>query len=578
MAEIDPKLVKWDAPIDPKLVKWDNEKPKTTIAQDIKQGVGDLVAGAVRGAGSIGATILAPYDMAVDAIKGDRKQNLSGLITGQQPVSRNEERRRAMTDALATMGADPESILFQGGKLGSEIAGTAGVGGLLAKAFTAAGSAIPAIAPHVPKVATALETGGFRTTPANFVGPAPAATIGSRAADMALRTGAGAAVGGAAAGLVDPEHAGTGALIGGAMPGAVKAAGAVGTGVKDLLGFGAQKVVGATTGVGSEAVKTAYQAGKNGDRAFLENMRGNVNMTDVLDEAKAALSNMRIARGNEYRQNMAGVSADKTVLDMIPIKDAVNKITAMGSYKGQAINKNAAATVQEISQQVDDWVKLNPADFHTPEGLDALKKAIGDIRDATQFGSPGRKAADAVYHAVKNQIEKQAPDYAKTMKAYSEASELISEIERSLVGREKTSADTAMRKLQSLMRNNVNTNYGNRLDLARELEQQGGASLLPAIAGQAMSSATPRGLQGLAATGAGVYGLTNPMAWAALPFQSPRLMGEAAYGIGRIGDKAGGAISGLLGNPALTGRHGTLLDPAGLSSLLTVAPAVSVGR
>jgi hypothetical protein len=287
---------------------------------------------------------------------------------------------------------------------------------------------------------------------------------------------------------------------------------------------------------------------------------------------------MRVARGNEYRQGMAGVSADKTVLDMTPIRDAVNNIASMGSYKGQAISKNASATVKEIADQVDDWVKLNPADYHTPEGLDALKKAIGDIRDATQFGTPGRKAADGVYHAVKAQIEKQAPTYAKTMKGYSEATELISEIERSLVGGNKTSADTAMRKLQSLMRNNVNTNYGNRLDLARELEQQGGASLLPSIAGQAMTSATPRGLQGLAATGTGVYGLTNPLALAALPFQSPRLMGEAFYGMGRVGAKAGNAANGLLSNPALSSGQGGLLSPSTLLPLMATVPAVSMSR
>lgn len=33
-------------------------KPQTTLMQDIKQGVGDVVAGGIRGAGSIGATLL----------------------------------------------------------------------------------------------------------------------------------------------------------------------------------------------------------------------------------------------------------------------------------------------------------------------------------------------------------------------------------------------------------------------------------------------------------------------------------------------------------------------------------------
>jgi hypothetical protein len=97
---------------------------------------------------------------------------------------------------------------------------------------------------------------------------------------------------------------------------------------------------------------------------------------------------------------------------------------------------------------------------------------------------------------------------------------------------EKASADTAMRKLQSLMRNNVNTNFGNRLSLARELEKQGGKEILPSLAGQAMNSPMPRGLAKLGQAGAALASLSNPWIVGALPFTSPRLMGEALYKIG----------------------------------------------
>ena len=94
-----------------------------------------------------------------------------------------------------------------------------------------------------------------------------------------------------------------------------------------------------------------------------------------------------------------------------------------------------------------------------------------------------------------------------------------------------------MRKLQSLMRNNVQTNYGNRLDLARKLEGEGGVSLLPALAGQALNSWEPRSLAGRLGGGAtlGVAAFAqNPWALAALPAQSPKAMGGLAYGGGRV--------------------------------------------
>ena len=58
---------------------------------------------------------------------------------------------------------------------------------------------------------------------------------------------------------------------------------------------------------------------------------------------------------------------------------------------------------------------------------------------------------------------------------------------------------------------------------------------MPQVAGQALNSPTPRGLQSVAATGAGLLGIgVNPAFLAALPFESPRLVGEAAHAAGRI--------------------------------------------
>ena len=105
----------------------------------------------------------------------------------------------------------------------------------------------------------------------------------------------------------------------------------------------------------------------------------------------------------------------------------------------------------------------------------------------------------------------------------------------------KANIDTSVRKLQSILRNNANTNYGRRVELGRELEATGipGAdTLFPQLAGQMLSSFTPRGIQGAttALGGAAAYA-TNPALLPGLALTSPRLVGEAAY----YGGKAGGA-------------------------------------
>jgi hypothetical protein len=228
---------------------------------------------------------------------------------------------------------------------------------------------------------------------------------------------------------------------------------------------------------------------------------------------------------------------------------------------------------------LDEWKALDPAEFHTPEGLDALKQKLGGVLESIPFQEKtARLAAGKIYNATKAEIEKQAPTYAKVMKDYQAASEQISEIERALSLGNKASADTAMRKLQSLMRNNVQTNYGNRLNLANSLEQQGGVELMPSLSGQALNSWTPRSLSGQLGAGATAAAtmLHNPLALAALPFQSPRLVGTAAYGLGRVAGTAQNVMSP--GVNQLAGQNNALLqmlsDP-GQQFLYRAAPVAA---
>ena len=267
----------------------------------------------------------------------------------------------------------------------------------------------------------------------------------------------------------------------------------------DVLGGATKAGLGLQTGVGSEAISQAYQAGKTGGEMsdlFKANLRGEVPQLEVLDAAKQNLAEMAIERQRIYREGMKNIKGDKTILSLTgvdnAVKQALNKIT----FKGQVKNEVAFERLSEAQAKVDAWRKLDPAQFHTPEGLDALKQQIGDILEKIPYEQKtALNSVNEVYNGIKSEIVKQAPTYSKTMKSYSDATDTIREIEKALSLNNKASADTAMRKLQSLMRNNVNTNYGQRLNLARELEQAGGRQMMPALAGQALSEWTPRGLQ-----------------------------------------------------------------------------------
>jgi hypothetical protein len=301
--------------------------------------------------------------------------------------------------------------------------------------------------------------------------------------------------------------------------------------------------IGVVTGVGKAPVEETIKAGEanilKGTKTYIENLR-NPQRADALDIAKQAVDTLKQNKSQQYRSGMVDVSQDKSILDLSPIDEAIsNAKQNFAEYKGVTHNADIAKILDGVQAKVSNWKRLDPAEFHTPEGLDKLKQSIGQDLQKIPFNeSDARKAVGQIYNATKDTINSQAPAYAKIMKDYSEASDLIHEIESGLSLKSKAgkiNADAAMRKLQSVMRNNVQTNYGQRARLAQELVNAGGTELMPALAGQSMSSVLPRGLGGQIETyGGGAAALMNPSLLFAAPLASPRAMGEVLYKYGQL--------------------------------------------
>ena len=337
----------------------------------------------------------------------------------------------------------------------------------------------------------------------------------------------------------------------------------------------AKQGLGMATGVGAENIGTAFKAGKESATAFMENMAGRVSKTDVLDQAKQALANMRANRSADYKTNIATTAADTTPLKFNEIDTALNKVTASLQQGGHAkIGATEAAKVTEVKDIVKEW-RDDPS-AHTAIGLDALKQRLDAVYPDSPVHNQAQRVITTVRNAVKDTIVKQSPEYAATMKVYEEAITLEKEIARTLSLNDKAAADTALRKLTSLGRNNVNTNYGYRLDLAKALEQQGGGDLMPAVAGQTMSSWTPRGLTGQlgapATAGAALMG--SPAMALALPFMSPRIVGEGAYRAGQLanllqtGANKAAALPGVSQATALASKIPMTSEQAKIAALL----------
>lgn len=188
---------------------------------------GDLAAGAVRGAGSIGATLLAPWDMAKDAMAG------KGVS-----LESNRQRRADIDEGLRLIGADPESTAYGAGKVGAEVLGTMGVGGGIANILRGA-------VPQATRLAPAIEAWGMT---------APRAAGSSRLADIGYRAAGGAIPGATAAGMVDPEHALMGAGVGAAVPFAAPLAGKT----LDAIVSKGQQLAGGAQGQAIEYLRKAF--------------------------------------------------------------------------------------------------------------------------------------------------------------------------------------------------------------------------------------------------------------------------------------------------------------------------------
>lgn len=310
-----------------------------------------------------------------------------------------------------------------------------------------------------------------------------------------------------------------------------------------LLSRGVSQGLGVTTGAGNQSVMEAFRAGERGGsygKSFRDNMRGKEPQDAVISDAKAALSKMVDERRKEYNQGMAATKANKAVLDYAPVETAMQDLVdTLFHGPVSTTDKASLGLAKEVGKTIDEWKKNFPAP--TAEDFDRLKIKIDNLKPnwTQETGDQGRIIA-TMYNAVKNEIMAKEPTYAKTMKAYEESKAVQTEIEQALSLKKKSSKDAALRKLQSVLRDNANTNYGSRVDNVKKLEATGAApNMMPKLAGQSLKSLAPRGLSKLATTGLLGGAMFQPQLLGLLPFTSPRLVGELTHLLGRAKPKSG---------------------------------------
>ncbi len=324
------------------------------------QQAGNLAAGAVRGAGSIGATLLAPVDAAARAV---------GI---QNDYIGRTDRRQAMDQALGGMGADTDSLAYKGGKLGAEIAGTAGVGGAVANVL-----ARPLAA--APNLLQAIRTAGM------------SAGSATGSANALLRAAGGAVNGGASAALVAPEDAGTGAVVGAALPSVVRGVGAVGGAAAGIF-KSSQRRAAERVAAALEADPAMAAAQLNGAVVMVPG--SNPTVAQVLRTPQAGILERVVSdspggaplKTRYAEQNAARLAA----LDSVAPIDPRGFRSAQQDFGAAALDatRRGDATAKSATNAAYDAVPLDDASIYLPE--------LAPIRDkffpSGAFG--GRQAVD----------------------------------------------------------------------------------------------------------------------------------------------------------------------------------------
>ena len=338
-----------------------------------------------------------------------------------------------------------------------------------------------------------------------------------------------------------------GELAVGRVPGVIgqtaRAAGTVGGAIDPLTnavraaGVGgklAAKSLGLTTGVGGEAIEQAFKAGQGGKTAFLEQMRGEGDASNLVDMAIKKAEDLHSAATADYLKNTtelrAGGGAAK--LSMTPVDKVFSNAESVFKQGNFVKNEAAQAAHEKIGSVIDEWKTANPKP--TPMDYDALKQRIGEIDVAP--GSAAEAVRTQVYNSIQKQLSIHVPEYAKAMTGYSDALKELRDFRKTFSLGKNVSTDTASRKILSILRDNVNTNYGQRRALGQQIADAN-PDFLPAVAGQTMRSWEPRGIARVVAGEGLLHLLGNPAgipgAAAYLAASSPRLVGESAYKIGQ---------------------------------------------
>lgn len=336
------------------------------------------------------------------------------------------------------------------------------------------------------------------------------------------------------------------------------------TGIERLPG----EVAGFLPGIGGATVDTAVSAGfgrgragapTSASEAFTEAMRNPERTAeDVVASAQDIVGRMRTQASQAYNDAMAKFGQTPTPLDIGKVEQRMQQLKpksydTWSSRKGERPADHLAW--EKMNSFVQEYAQKAAADpsLLLPLSMDQFKRDVYDIGSKINGAVDSKAAgiAKQTYNAVRQELVQHDDLYAKIMRDYEKAANEAQQIEKSFSLGSTASVDTSARKLQSIFRNNVNTGFGARTAQAeRMFEMDPSGVLEKTLAGQTASAFPPRGISKVSPA-------LGKAAILAAPLFSPRLVGEMAYGTGRLAGTGARAFDAIAGSKVGQGLGAT---------------------
>lgn len=310
------------------------------------------------------------------------------------------------------------------------------------------------------------------------------------------------------------------------------------------------------TGKSSDTIREIYNAAKEGGdvkAAMLKGLRNESSQADTADSLRWAFQNLKDKRGLDYGNKLKTIeqSSGGIKLDTAPIDDAVNNTLARfrvnsvtknpetGAWTFEGLSTLNAADKAEFGKMldiIDEW--KNHPEGNTVLGLDSLKQQLdGFYTPNSRIGA----VSTGLKNSVRKILEEKVPGYKDMTSGYSQASDMLNQLNSSLSLGNKKSTNAIIQKIGTTMREDSTF----RRDLVQSMDSLLGENNYAKMAGTMMSSGLPTGLVGRS-MGAGELGAlaTGNFMPGLLPLMaagSPRIVGESANILGtlaRLAEKA----------------------------------------